>query len=455
MSDYRFTARSMASNPVLLWGAFVLVHLWLGGLNLYGPGLPLGDVSYVYKTWTDQAIVSHYWVGIDGPFVYPIIAFLPMMLARTFGPEHYSGTWLSLVFVLDALAFAAIIGWGRRQRHTAIGWWWILFLLLLGPIALGRIDSITIPLGIVGVLLVASRPRVAALLLTVATWIKVWPAAVIAAMLIAAKTRVRMLAPIIVTSVVIILGSLALGSGTNVFSFISQQTTRGLQVEAPVSTIWMWLAAFRIPNTLVYYDTTMLTWQLKGPGVGTASSVMTTLLALAVLALVILAVLAVRAGASSAELLAPLALGLVTAFIAFNKVGSPQYVTWLAVPVILGLATRAAGSGRSFRVPATISLVIAALTQLIYPYLYGYVLGLDAGMLVVLTVRNLLFFVLLGWAVVAIVRAARSTAVNHEFASDDWLPEVWPFAQSRSTLTLDAPVHGASVREASVHDERK
>lgn len=437
MSGYRLTPRSVVGNPVLMWAAFVLVHLWLGGLNLYGPGLPLGDVSYVYKTWTDQAIVSHYWVGIDGSWVYPIVAFLPMMMARTFGPSHYDATWLSLVFVLDAIAFAAIIGWGRRQRHTAIGWWWMLFLLLLGPISLGRIDSITIPLGIVGVLLVATRPRVAAFLLTIATWIKVWPAAVIAAMLIAAKSRVRMIAPIVVTSAVIILGALALGSGGNVLSFITQQTTRGLQVEAPVSTIWMWLAVFHAPETYVYYDQTMLTWQLKGPGVGTASSVMTTLLVLAVLALVILAVLAVRSGASSAELLAPLALGLVTAFIAFNKVGSPQYVTWLAVPVILGLATRAAGSGRSFRGPAAISLVIAALTQLIYPYLYGYLLGLDGAMIAVLTVRNALFFVLLGWAIVLIVRAAHSTALNREFASDEWLPEVWPFAAARPAAVLD------------------
>ena len=56
-------------------------------------------------------------------------------------------------------------------------------------------------------------------------------------------------------------------------------------------------------------------------------------------------------GALVAELLAPLSLALVSAFIAFNKVGSPQYMTWLAVPIILGIATQSMGHGRSFPCP--------------------------------------------------------------------------------------------------------
>lgn len=416
-------------SPFLLWAAFILVHLWLGALNLYGPGRPFGDVTSVYKFWTDQAVVSHFWVGIDSPWVYPIVALVPMMIARTFGPHLFGGTWLSLVMLLDIAAFGAITGWGRNRRNTSVGWWWVAFLLLLGPIALGRIDSITVPLAIVGVLLLATRPRAAAVLLTVATWIKVWPAAIIAAMLISLKSRTKVLVAAAVTSGAICAAALALGAGTNVFGFITQQTGRGLQVEAPITTVWLWEAFAHVPNTVVYYDHDILTFQVRGAGVEIAGTLMNTLMLLAVLALTVLALLALRNRTPVQDLLPSLALAYVVALIAFNKVGSPQYLTWLAVPVILGLATNAAGRGRPFRTPAILVAVLAGLTQLIYPYLYDYLLALNPVMLIVLSARNVLYFVLLGWAVVSVWRASRENveSLSGDAAAQAWLPTVWPF----------------------------
>ena len=396
------------SSPVLLWAAFILTHLWLGALNLYGPGQPFADVTIVYRFWTDQALVSNYWVGIDGSWVYPIVALVPMLLARLFGPELFPGTWLGLVLVLDIAAFGVLTGWGRSRGNIGVAWWWVAFLLLLGPIALGRIDSITVPLAVVGALLVATRPRAAAVILTVATWIKVWPAALLAAILISVKARRQIAVGAIVTSVAIIAVALSFGAGANVFSFVTQQSVRGLQVEAPISTIWLWQGYAGVANTFVYYDRGLLTWQVRGPGVEAASVLMNPLMILVVVAITLLALLAVRNRVPVQDLLPSLSLAYVVAVIAFNKVGSPQYVTWLAVPIILGLATNAVGRGRSFRTPAIIVLVVAGLTQLIYPYLYGYVLGLNPAMLIVLSVRNLLYFVLLGWAIATLWRASRA-----------------------------------------------
>jgi len=414
------------TSPGLLWSAFVVVHFVLGLLNLRGPGYPLGDVSAVYSFWTDQAIVGHYWVGIDGPWVYPILAILPMLAARIFGMGEYSGVWLAMIMVLDAIAFAVIVGWGSRRQNSLVAWWWLGFLLLLGPISLGRIDSVTVPLAIVGVLLVATRPRLAAFILTVATWIKVWPAALIVAIVITVRQRLAVVLTGLITSVLIVAAALALGSGSNVFSFITEQTGRGLQVEAPIASIWLWGAAVG-SGTTVYYDTDLLTWQVRGAGVDVASAVTTPLMLLAFVAVATLGVLAVRARARVADILPALSLGFVVAFIAFNKVGSPQYITWLAVPVILGLATTAAGSGRSFRVPAILSAILAALTQVIYPYLYGYLLGLNPLMLTVVTAKDVLLFVLLGWSMMVLWRDWRRTDAPPA-ENTEWLPEVWPFS---------------------------
>jgi hypothetical protein len=134
---------------------------------------------------------------------------------------------------------------------------------------------------------------------------------------------------------------------------------------------------------------------------------MTPILLLAVAAIVALGIVTVRRGASARAALPPLVLALVTGMIAFQKVGSPQFISWLAVPVVLGLVTHRAGVGPSFRAPAALAFTIAALTHIIYPYLYGYLLGVYPAMLAVLTMRNALLFVLLGWAVIAIVRSSR------------------------------------------------
>lgn len=107
------------------------------------------------------------------------------------------------------------------------------------------------------------------------------------------------------------------------------------------------------------------------------------------------------------QLLPPLALAITTALIVFNKVGSPQYVTWLAVPIVFGLVTAATGRGPSFRMPAVLVLVIAALTQAIYPFLYRELLLLQPLPIVLLDLRNLLYLVLLGWAVRTLVRRGR------------------------------------------------
>lgn len=418
--------RGIVSNPALLWSAFVIVHFWLGMVNLYGPGNPLGDVTIVYKFWTDQLVVAHYRVGIDAGWVYPIVAILPMLAARVFGMAQYAATWLTIVMFLDAVAFAMIIGWGHRRQNTAVAWWWIGFLLLLGPIALGRIDSISVPFAIVGVLLVAARPRVAAFVLTLATWVKVWPIAIIAAIVIASRERRNVIVTAVLTSAAITGVTLALGSGANVFSFITQQGTRGLQVEAPISTIWLWREWAGIRDSNVYYDTTLLTWQVRGAGVDLAAAVMTPVLVIAMIAIVGVGVLATRNRAPVTDVLPALSLAFVTAFIAFNKVGSPQYVSWLAVPVIVGLATTAAGRGRSFRTPALLVAVIAALTQLVYPYLYGYLLSVNTVMLLVITAKDILLFALLAWALSCLVQSAR-TLSPEPFDETDWLPGIWPF----------------------------
>jgi hypothetical protein len=439
-------------NPITVWVAFVLVHLILGLLNLYAPGLPLGDVTIVYRFWTDQALYAHFWVGIDSVWVYPIVAWVPMLIAGAFGSAFYASTWLSMVLILDAIAFGILTGWGRSRERMGVAWWWIGFLLLLGPIASGRIDSISVPLAMIALIVIARRPRVAAVLLTIATWIKVWPAALVFAALIALRDRWRILATAVITSAGIVTVALLLGSGINVISFITQQTGRGLQPESPVSTFFMWQALARVPGAFVYYDSSILSYAVKGPGDAIAIAVMSPLLALVALGIALLGVRAVRKGVRPGDLFPPLALALTTTFIAVNKVGSPQYIAWIAVPIVLGIATSAAGSGRSFRTPAILGLAIAGLTQVIYPYFYHWLISLDPIMVSALTVRNILEFVLLGWAIVAVYQSPSAAAID-DGDGEEWLPSVWPLNVQSERSTSATPSEPATADPETIHPE--
>jgi hypothetical protein len=95
------------------------------------------------------------------------------------------------------------------------------------------------------------------------------------------------------------------------------------------------------------------------------------------------------------------------------------------VPIILGLVTAANADGRSFRAPAIMVLVIAGMTQLIYPYLYVYLFTLNAVMLILITARNLLVIALFAWAVVSLWQVSRvgtfvEASADYESTSAPW-----------------------------------
>ncbi|MFZ4894587.1 glycosyltransferase 87 family protein [Plantibacter sp. Mn2098] len=382
----------------LLWSGFAVVHVLLIWLCLAAPGQPIGDVTGVYLPWVENAVSGGPIPGVDVSFVYPILAIVPMLIPLLAGPAWYGFAWVVLVSILNAVAFGVLIGNGASKHRTAAAWWWLGFLVLLGPIALGRIDSVTVPIAILGLLWAAGRPRRATILLTLAAWMKIWPAALVGALVIALRRRLTVLLTAVITATAVLVVGFAIG-GSHVLSFVTEQTGRGLQVESPIGNIYLWMAVAGVPGSGVYYDHQILTFQVSGPAEAAVASIMTPILAVAVLAVILVGILAVRRGRHVVQVLPALSLAFVLTLIVFNKVGSPQFVTWLAAPVILGIVYR----GRRFATPALLALAIAALTQIFYPYLYVALLSENPALVTVLTLRNVAYFLLLGWAVWSLI----------------------------------------------------
>ncbi|MBT1546855.1 glycosyltransferase 87 family protein [Curtobacterium aurantiacum] len=390
--------------------AFVAVHGFLWWLTLVSANLPLGDVTITYSRWIETGRTADFWVGIDGAWVYPILAIVPMAAAALGGVESIGTGWLVLMVLLDAAACAFL--WRFRARVGSSGvrvvWWWLLFLLALGPIALGRIDTVATVSALVGVTFVASRPAVASALFTAGAWTKVWPAALVAVLLLVRRGHRRgVLAGALVLSALIVLVDVLWGGAPYLLSFVGEQTGRALQIESPLATPFMWAAAFGADGAAVFYNQEILTFEVSGAGTSAAAAVSTPLMAAVVVAGVVLALWAAHRGARRAELAPVLALLFVAALIATNKVGSPQYIGWFAVPIVWGLAA-GAPSARRFVPIAVLALPMALLTQLVYPGYYDQVLGVQPWILVVLTLRNVLEVAILVWSVVVLVRMGRS-----------------------------------------------
>lgn len=92
---------------VALWAAFAAVHAWLTWVGVVVvPAESFADVD-LYRWWMHLGLEYGHWPVLDGPWVYPAGALLPMVLpalGTTWSTTGYALGWCALVAVLDAVA---------------------------------------------------------------------------------------------------------------------------------------------------------------------------------------------------------------------------------------------------------------------------------------------------------------------------------------------------------------
>ncbi|MSZ10108.1 MAG: DUF2029 domain-containing protein [Actinobacteria bacterium] len=372
--------------------------------------MPMNDVL-LYGWWLQGMQQSEPIFGIGQPFVYPYLSLVPMWLAAFLGgPAGILVGWCTLIAILNVLVILAITNWGRGQREsfTAL-WFWLIFVTLLGPVAIARIDAIAVALALLGLAaLVRKKLFLATALFTAGAWIKIWPFVLVLSSFLAEKSKraVALSASLVVSAIVLI--ALALGAGPNLFSFISTQVGRGIQIEAPIALPWLWLAKLGIGDSAIYFDEEIITNQISGTGSTIVANLMTPIMFFALAITAILGVRAYLAGSDRTVIFSAVALTGVLDLIVFNKVGSPQFMAWLAVPVCAWII---------FKLPkakslVTAVLVLALLTGLIYPVFYIDFINLGEIGLVVVTIRNLLLIALLVWANIQLGNLAKKPIRN-------------------------------------------
>lgn len=391
----------------LLWTAFVAAHAWVAHVGLVRWDWTLGDLG-MYRWWSYMAFFDGHWPVVDYEWVYPAGAVVPMLVAGFAGLDDggpYYLAWLVLVAVLNAAAVALLL---RRPRGRVAAAWFVAFVALLGPAGLGRLDGLVAPLTVVALLVALSRPRVSAALLTAGAWIKVAPGAAVLPLLLAVRRPVRdVVLPALAVCAAVVGVVVARGGAANVLSFVTAQGQRDLQIESVLATPFM-IAGLWSDAVERAYDDQIYTFEISAPGARAVADAATPVLVLAVLALTLLLWwVRRRAGARfwtdtalRTDFVVRGAFALTLALLVLNKVGSPQFAAWLAPAVAVALALGLPRWG----VSAWGVLVVAAGTQLAYPWNYDNIVGGVPGPTFVLAARNLVVVVLLVVAILQIVR---------------------------------------------------
>lgn len=422
-----------------MWTVFAVIHgvflLLAGILSLRGEAF---SDTFIYRIWASVDFNESLVVG-PSPWVYPILALIPMAIAELFGPAPFLFIWVLMIAALNTLAVGKLTNWGKKRETIPAGLWWIAFTALLAWLGFARVDGLTAPVVLIALSIGVASPFLTSVILSVATWTKVWPAAVVLALFTVVKQRVQVvLAGVLVTAVVVAV-ALAMNALPKLLNFLLEQGDRGMQLEATFTTPWLWMSVLGLGGARMYMNQDINSMQVDGPGSEVMSFLMQPLLIAAALLVAALVFWALHTGkrnggADRTALLLFGSLALVTAFVVFNKVGSPQFMVWLAPAVAVGLSYQ----WKAWRVPATMLIGVAILTFLVYPLFYDALSHNNPAMAAVLTLRNLLLVVLFVWSVRQLFLMGRNPSrIPRHDAGPSSAANPAPAVAAKATLTKE------------------
>lgn len=384
----------------------------------------VGDVFYY-----QHKISALFTVGLDRTlFEYPtpVVWILWLPYGASFGNRvGYLVAFVIFMLVLDALFTYALWRATGRRHNTAIDFW-LIFVPLIGPLSYLRFDML--PAVLAGGALLAARrkPWVTGALTGLGAAIKLWPALLIGAFLSYRADRRQAGITFVIVGFGLALISLIFGGWARLISPLTWQSNRGLQIESIWATPLMLARAVRPEHWLVDISQYQA-YEIFGPGVATWITISNVATVLGLVLIILLTVRAFRYDGST-----PVAIGFViVATVAImtitNKTLSPQYLLWLGGPMAGLLVLRPHASPEE-QTPinrmAGQLLILALLTQLVYPLFYDGYLGRQGEMMIILStivtaVRNiaLMFFTVescwLAWRMLA-APARDRTALTHQ-----------------------------------------
>jgi hypothetical protein len=405
--------------------SYVGCHMMLIHLSI-GPARTGANDLQLYSYWLQIGYSFGAWPAISIDWVYPVGALGPLLIASVFGlGEQYIPAWCLMVALINlGVASAAVATTGVRRAALPLSAWFV-FLMLLGPSAIARLDAVMMPLVLLALLLCATWPRLASVLITISAWIKVAGGVAIIPLFMVQKSwrerLLRIVAPAALTcAAVATIQWLAGGNWRTLTSFITVQNERNLQVEAVLAMPAVLDHAAK-GEQLWNYNQELGTSETWGPWADWGISVSNLALPAIVIVVAVLTYLARR---QPVDALLLGVFSMLVGMIVAHKVGSPQFMAWTAPAVVVAICF---GRRKRFWVPVGLSLIVASgITGQLYPWGYIPFLNGEPTWLAAWVLRNL---ILIGALIAGIVELALLAARDR---------------RSRLTSEVDLPAAAAS-----------
>jgi hypothetical protein len=377
-----YDARRGPRTIVVVWLATrLLVLIVLAAFERF----VVGDVFYYHRK-----INALFSAGLDRTlyeYPTPVVWILWLPYGASFGSRvGYLIAFVVFMLALDALFTYALWRATGRRHDTSIDFW-LIFVPLIGPLAYLRFDML--PAVLAGGALLAARrkPWITGALTGLGAAIKLWPALLIGAFMSYRSDRRPAGVAFVVVGFGLALISLILGGWPRLISPLTWQSDRGLQIESIWATPLMLVRALR-PDQWIVDMSQYQAYEIFGPGVDAwvMISSIATLLGLAMI--ILLTVRAFRHDGSTPAAIGFVVLATVAIMTITNKTLSPQYLLWMGGPMAALLAYRADARPKEQPAISRITgqvLILALLTQLVYPLFYNSYLGREGHAMIIIS----------------------------------------------------------------------
>jgi hypothetical protein len=392
---------------------FALLQLIVFGLafQVIGPGIiksPDSDQTLYFNS--SRRILEGLFPYRDFALEYPPFALPPLLapwlmgMGRPLGVHGYNRLFAlenALISVAAVLVIASILSsWKPRARRS----WPVLagytaFALICGPLLTRRYDLFPALLTLLALAaILRDRATIAGILIGLGVTAKIYPAVLVpvfCAFYVAAGNY-RALRRLIVgcaSAAFAVVAPFALLGFEGFVESLRYHQMRGLQLESVPAGVLLLGDLIGLTEVQVRFDYGAV--HLTSPLADRAVSLLPVSMVLLSAVVVVRAFSQFRSeqlagGAVSTQRLCGAVVMSLLAFIATNKVFSPQYVIWL-IPFAPMLRAR----------QALLFGVICGLTIVIFPFEYGSLMRIQPLGVVLLNLRNLLLIGLMVWLLLA------------------------------------------------------
>jgi hypothetical protein len=324
-----------------------------------------GDVN-LYDYWS-QSLVKGIFPLNDSMWQYPPLTGLVIGLPKLIFGNASSG-FIVLMVIFDFLILITLLIFGLNRFKNnpestglsglASSWFWVVWAPLMGPLVLTRFDVVPAFFAVLGLIALSSQTSKKYLFgffITVGGLIKLWPFLLLITVMKRDLKKVIFSVVLSISIIILIINSFTIG----MFNFLTNQSSRGLQVESIAAAPYVLAKLFGLSVKYPFRYGSLEVEAIFANQIAFALNVIT------ILVFISLFILNYQNKLNHLNLFDK-SLVIVLIAIATSRVFSPQFWVWVGA-----IAARALINKKTQLKKVIILLAGSAfLTQLLYPALY-------------------------------------------------------------------------------------